>query len=162
VTLFVSYARANNLLAVKFLDRLRQQLEASKKYRYNFWRDSEILVGEPWHDEIQKAIEESELGVLLISPAFLGSQYIGRHELPRFVGKRRKGQKAKPVIPVMLQPVDLDHQDLKGLREAQIFRLENPRTGQHKAYGECGGANRDRFAQLLFKQIEKRLDLLLA
>lgn len=160
VTLFVSYARANHVLAGKFLARLREQLDPSKKYSYKFWKDSEILVGEPWHEEIQKAIEKCDLGLLLISPAFLGSQYIGRHELPKFVGGGARGQKLKPVIPVMLQPVDLENHDLKGLRKTQIFRLDSPRFSQPKAYGECVGPSRDRFAHSLFLQIEKRLDRL--
>lgn len=162
VTLFVSYARANHLLAGKILTRLREQLALSKKYRYKFWKDSEILVGEPWHEEIQRAIAKCDLGLLLISPAFLSSQYILRHELPSFVGRTKKDQKAKPVIPVMLQPVDLENHDLKGLRKTQIFRLDPPRSSQPKAYGECVGPNRDRFAHALFLQIEKRLDRLSA
>jgi hypothetical protein len=64
----------------------------------------------------------------------------------------------KPVIPVLLQPVDLERHDLKGLQQTQIFRLERPRFASPKAYGECSGSHRDQFALELFRQVEVRLD----
>ncbi len=39
VTLFVSYARANKVLAAKLLARFREQVAASKRYRYRFWHE---------------------------------------------------------------------------------------------------------------------------
>jgi hypothetical protein len=62
------------------------------------------------------------------------------------------------VIPVLLQPIDLDRHDLKGLQRMQIFRLDRPRFASPKAYGECSGAQRDQFALELFRQVEARLD----
>lgn len=155
VTLFVSYARANKDLAARFLRRFREQTAASRRYRYSFWSDNRILAGERWHQEIQKAARECDLGLLLISPAFLGSHYIDEHELPRFVGSE-----ARPLLPIMLQPVDFERHDLKGLEAAQIFRLDGPRLRSPKAFGECTGPQRDRFALELFRQVESRLDRL--
>ena len=152
VKVFVSYARANKELAVRFLTRFRQQVSASKRYAYVFWRDTQVLVGENWNDEIQEALNQCDIGLLLISPAFLGSQYIGQKELSRFMGPD-----AKPLIPIMLQPVDFQHHDLKGLKKAQIFRLDSAKFRSPKAYGDCTGAQRDRFAHELFKQVELRL-----
>lgn len=156
IKIFVSYARANRDLATRFLEKFREQVTPSKKYKYIFWRDTEILVGEKWHDEIQEALKECNLGLLLVSPAFLGSQYINEHELPKFVGSD-----AKPLIPIMLQPIDFERHDLKGLHRAQIFRLDSPRFQSAKAYGDCIGRQRDRFAQELFRQVESKLDKLL-
>ncbi len=153
ITVFVSYARANRGLATRFLKKFREQASPSKQYHYSFWRDHDILVGDQWHEAIQKAVEKCDLGLLLVSPAFLGSQYIQEHELPKFV---RGG--TKPVIPVMLQPIDMDRHDLKGLQGKQIFRLYRPRFSSPKAYGECSGAQRDEFALKLFGQVEARLD----
>ncbi len=156
IKIFVSYARANRDLAIRFLEKFREQATPSKKYKYIFWRDTEILVGEKWHDEIQAALIECNLGLLLVSPAFLGSQYIDKHELPKFVGSD-----GKPLIPIMLQPVDFERHDLKGLQRSQIFQLDSPLFHSPKAYGECTGRQRDRFAQELFRQVESRLDKLI-
>jgi hypothetical protein len=155
VIFFVSYARANQDLAAKFLEKFLEQVTPSKNYEYAFWRDTEILAGEKWHDEIQKALMHCDLGLLLISPALLGSQYISQLELPIFVGAG-----AKPLIPIMLQPVDFERHDLKGLQAAQIFRLDRPKFRSPKSYGECVGPQREQFAQELFRQVEARLDKL--
>ncbi len=155
VQLFVSYARANKELTSRFLDNFRQHVAPSKSYNYSFWSDSDILVGENWHEEIQEALEHCILGLILISPALLGSQYITEHELPKFVGSH-----AKPLIPVMLQPVDFERYDLKGLKKNQIFRLDRPKFRSPKSYYECSGKQRNQFVLDLFGQVEERLDKL--
>jgi hypothetical protein len=152
VTVFVSYARANKDLAPRFLKHFKQQTDASKTYRYVFWQDGDILVGENWNQEIQKALESCKLGLLLVSPAFLGSKYIAKKELPHFVGRR-----ATPVIPVMLQPIDRKLHDLKGLQYTQIFRLERKSFQSPKAFADCVGTRRDEFALELFRRVDARL-----
>ncbi len=153
IAVFVSYARANRDLAKRFLKKYKEQAIPSKHYQYAFWRDADILVGEKWHEEIQGALEQCDVGLVLISPAFLGSQYIQDHELPKFLKSREK-----LVVPVLLQPIDIDRHDLKGLQRTQIFRLDRQRFSSPKAYGECSGAQRDQFALELFQQVEARLD----
>ena len=153
ITVFVSYARANRDLATRFLKKFKEQVSPSKLYSYRFWRDAEILVGEKWHETIQMALNQCDVGLVLVSPAFLGSQYIQDYELPKFL---KSG--GKSVIPVLLQPIDLDRHDLKGLQRTQIFRLDRPRFVSPKAYGECSGPQRDQFALELFRQVEARLD----
>ncbi|MDR4485507.1 MAG: toll/interleukin-1 receptor domain-containing protein [Nitrospirales bacterium] len=156
ITVFVSYARANRDLATRFLKKFKEQAAPSKQYHYNFWRDNDILVGEKWHEEIQYALGECDVGLVLLSPAFLGSQYIQNNELPNFVKSGRKS-----LIPVMLQPIDLERHDLKGLQQTHIFRLDRPRFTSPKCYGECSGAHRDQFALEVFRQVEARLDKVL-
>ncbi|MDZ7695869.1 MAG: toll/interleukin-1 receptor domain-containing protein [Deltaproteobacteria bacterium] len=155
IRLFVSYARANKNLADKFMKRYKEQVEASKNYEYVFWWDENILVGEAWHAGIAQALQKCNLGLILISPALLGSRYISEHELPNFVGNA-----PKPLIPVMLQSVDFERMDLKGLKKYQIFRLEGEKFKAPKSYGDCTGNQRDRFVQMLFGNVEKRLDAL--
>jgi len=155
VRIFVSYARANKKLKRKFLNGYKEQVNASRNYEYEFWQDGDILVGEAWHETILEALENCDLGLILISPAFLGSRYISEHELPKFVKSA-----AKPFIPIMLQPVDFERMDLKGINKHQIFRLEGERFKSPKSYGDCTGNQRDRYVQSLFRKVEKRLDKL--
>jgi hypothetical protein len=152
VKVFVSYARANKDLARRFLDRFKEQAEASMRCKYTFWQDKDLLVGEDWQKGIDRALDGCDLGLLLVSPAFLGSQYITSKELPRFVGDG-----AKPVIPVMLQPVEFGLHDFKGLAERQIFRLERPGLAKAKAFASCSNTQRDEFALELLRQVEARL-----
>jgi hypothetical protein len=154
VKIFVSYARSNKDLASKFLEKYKEQVSASKSFDYHFWQDKNILVGEEWHEAICQALEKCKIGLLLISPAFLGSRYISQQELPKFVGS-----KSKPSIPVMLQSVDFKRMDLKGLKRRQIFRLEGEKFKSPKSYGDCTGNQRDRFVLALFGEVEQRLEM---
>ena len=99
IQFFVSYAHTDRQPASTCLNLLTQQLAPSRRYDYTLWRDTELLAGERWHDDIQHALDLCHLGLLLISPAFLSSDYITQDELPRFLGRA-----AKPIIPVMLLP----------------------------------------------------------
>lgn len=76
VRYFVSYAHADGKLAAQLEQELQKQLGACKHYHFERWSDHKILVGEKWHDEIQKALVECDFGLLLVSPSFLGSKYI--------------------------------------------------------------------------------------
>ncbi len=157
VQVFISYARANKTLANDFLYRFKQQTDASRRYRYTFWHDGKIEVGEEWDGEIRDAIGKCDLGLLLVSPAYLGSRYIKRVELPKFA--RHRGKSA---VPVMLWPVDFKLHDLDGLGGRQIFRLEKG-VKEPRAYGDCSpSAKRDAFAHHLFQKVESKLDRLFA
>jgi hypothetical protein len=156
ISFFISYARANKELANRFLVKFQEQLTPSKNFEYKFWKDNEIKVGEKWHEEINRAIDNCRLGLFLVSPAFLGSQFIKKHELPKFIKS-----KSKAIIPIMLQPIDFERHDLKGLEKLQIFRLEGKHFQSPKAYGDCIGNQRERFVQELFKQVEDRMEKIL-
>ena len=150
VRFFVSYAQQDRSLAEKLMEEFRVQFKPSKHYELELWVDREIMVGERWHERIQDAIDKCDFGLLLVSPAFLGSNYIGEHELPHFVGGTDEGK--KPVIPVGLIRVNFTNHDLKGLRDHQIFLkdgnfFENSRTVEDKRA----------FVHSLYLKTEKRL-----
>lgn len=100
VRYFVSYAHDDSDLAAKLLTQLKNQFGASKHYRFQRWQDHDILLGEKWHEQIQNAIEQCDFGLLLVSPAFLSSSYIGEHELPQFTNRE------KMCMPVALRAID--------------------------------------------------------
>lgn len=152
ITMFVSYAHANQELASRFSAQFKEYTLPSKAYQYNIWRDTDLLVGENWDQEIKKSLNKCDLGLLLISASFLGSNYITSIELNLL--------KTKPIIPVLLWPVDFDRHDLKGLREKQIFRYNKPGFIKPKSYGQCTTKQRVEFMLALFQQVEKRLDKL--
>lgn len=153
VSFFVSYAHRNSELANRFLEKLADVLAPSKKFEYVLWHDNGIEAGADWDQQIRQAIDTCDFGLLLISPAFLASNYITEKELPAFISN-----KGKPAIPVMLQPVDFDRHDLKGLEKKQIFRLNYAGFKEPRAYGDCKGQRRETFVLELFKAIEDRLE----
>ncbi len=154
VRYFLSYAHDDGKLPEKLLAELDKQLNACKDFEFHRWQDTHILPGEKWHQEIQQAAQECDFGLLLVSPAFLGSKYIGEHELPLFVSGE------KPCVPVGLCRIDFANHDTKGLSESQIFLYSTPRGKTHKYFEDCGGKVAADFAHILFGRIIARLNKL--
>lgn len=155
VRFFVSYAHADDELSRLFLDGFKEQVAASKSYDYVFWQDTSILPGEKWRLEIQEALDKCCIGILLISPSFLGSEFISKKEIPTFIGDN-----AKQLVPVMLKKINLKRHDLRGLEENQIFRLQNKNKKAEKlnSYAQCGSRQKYNFVYELFDRVEALLD----
>jgi tetratricopeptide (TPR) repeat protein len=149
VRYFLSYAHDDEKLPAKLLKELDKQLRACKDFEFQRWQDTDILPGEKWHEEIMAAARQCDFGLLLVSPAFLGSDYIGKNELPLFVGGE------KPSIPVGLCRIDFKDHDTKGLEESQIFVHTTPRT--RKYFADCSAKVAAEFAHALFGKIIERL-----
>jgi formylglycine-generating enzyme required for sulfatase activity len=86
MTTFISYSRVNSDFAV----RLAKDL---KKGDYDVWLDQlDIPTGSRWDDEIEKALEECEIFLIILSPESIKSQNVkdeigyaidtGKHILP--------------------------------------------------------------------------------
>ena len=147
VRYFVSYAHADDKLPGKLLAELDKQLGACKDFDFKRWHDTDLLIGEKWHDEIQKAVLDCDFGLLLVSPAFLSSKYIGEHELPAFVSGE------KPFMPVGLCRIDFKNQDTKGLHDLQVFLHATPNGKTRKCFADCSGKVAGDFAHSLFGRI---------
>lgn len=152
VNYFVSYAHANRELANDLLRKLDDVLKPSRTYAYRQWKDTAIVVGEDWKSQILEAMKSCDLGILLVSPAFLGSQFICESELPHFVGQGRARS-----FPIMLRAVDFKLHDLRGLEALQIFRYQGPKFRDARAYSECKDRAREAFALEAFRAIENKL-----
>ena len=155
VEFFISYAREDDKYASSFMREFREMSAPSLKYEYRFWQDTEILPGESWEKEISAALKNCTLGLLLVSPAFLASPFIDEVELSHFIGN-----KAKPVVPVMLKMVNLKRHNLKGLDARQIFRFRTEGSGKLRSFAQCGITQQTDFVFELFDRVEARLDRL--
>lgn len=110
--------------------------------------DRQILPGEHWRGQIERALKGARFGLLLVSPGFLASEFITREELPRLLTKAM-------AVPVALQQILSDGtMDLKGLEDRQVFR-----DSMGRSFDGCR-AMRDRrdFARELFRQIVALLE----
>jgi len=140
---FVSYARDDAALKASLLGKLQTYLRTRPQTQFELWSDGDIPVGNKWRAEIQKAMEACDFGLLLVSPAFLASEFITGEELPYLLENKR-------VIPVGLKRVLFDGtMDLKGLEERQVFFDE-----RRKAFSERASDNtREAFTRQLFQKI---------
>ena len=150
ITLFVSYAHADHSLVSKLLSRLTLQLAPSKANDYRLWRDGQnILFGDDWDAHIHEALRECDAGLVFLSPALLGSDYITQVELVELADR---------VLPVALQPTDFERHDHRGLLARQIYRWQNA-SGEAKPFAKCRTPEeRDNFAAGLFTQLERRFE----
>jgi hypothetical protein len=79
---FVSYSHTDK----SFLDELLPVLRAVPRIASNLWLDEQkIDIGDQFHPEIQQALAESSIGILLLSNRFFTSEYIRPYELPYLV-----------------------------------------------------------------------------
>jgi len=97
---FISYAHDDH----RMFRTIRTQLKSVERaFGIQFWSDQRINAGYVWDAEIRKHIDMADLFVLLVSPAFLASNYIWDQELPAIIN-RRKAANAVLVLPVVLTP----------------------------------------------------------
>jgi len=97
---FISYAHDDIRLFREFRKNLRS---VERAFEIGFWADTSINAGYRWDDEIRRHIEAAEMFLLLVSPAFLASDYIWEKELPA-IRTRRSATDRVLVLPVVLSP----------------------------------------------------------
>ena len=122
IKVFLSYAAEDRQCAEELWKNLSVALKTQHLYSFELWSfGKQLLVGEDFHSEIQKAISDAEIGIFALSGDFLCSKYIAKYELPHFLLPGNK----KRIVPIMLKPISATA-DLRGLEEKQIFRFNDP------------------------------------
>jgi TIR domain len=95
---FVSYSHEDYRLFDGFVAHLATIRRA---FDLEVWTDHAIHAGSEWNAEIASAIRLSDVFVLLISPDFIGSDYVYEKEIPAIQAQRRAG--GGLILPVVLK-----------------------------------------------------------
>jgi hypothetical protein len=96
---FVSYSHDDNEWLIRF-SKMSKPL--SRYAEIDLWSDKRIKAGADWRAEINKAMANAIVAVLLVSANFLNSDFIANEELP-YILEAAKKQKIK-ILWVRLTP----------------------------------------------------------
>lgn len=87
--IFISYSHADQTIRKK-LETALKALLIDRHADLNIWSDLQIAAGSDWQAELEQAISEASVAILLITSNFLASDFIQNSELPRLLERRQK------------------------------------------------------------------------
>jgi len=142
--IFISYSHKDG----HWKDRLVKHLTVLSLEGFcEVWDDRRIDVGDDWKPEIEKALNEADIVILMVSTDFLVSNFIRAEEVPMLL-KRRKTQ-GLWVIPLFVKPCPW--KKVEWLNKIQ----GEPRDGKTLEERDQGGQAEKIMADLAEKIAEK-------
>ena len=132
---FISYSHEDKKWPEDLEKHLKPYLRAGS---IKGWSDKQIVPGSTWFGEIKSALVQTNVAVLLVTPAFLASDFIHEHELgPLLIGAERGGvtilwvpiyasaykQTALEKYQAVLDPKKPPIQAFDNVTRAQIIKL---------------------------------------
>ena len=101
--IFISYAREDDAWRTRFENELAR---LPGHLRRRVWTDQQIDPGTKWNDGIESALMATRVAVLLVSRAFVSSEFILKSELPAVLQAADRGQLT--LFWVMLETCSVD------------------------------------------------------
>ena len=116
---FISYSRKDS----EWLEKLKTILAPlERKGKLNLWTDANIQPGKLWKEEIQQALVRAKVAVLLVSPDFLASDFIDKHELPLLLEAAKKEELI--ILWVLIKPCLYQETEIANYQAA--YDLDKP------------------------------------
>lgn len=110
---FVSYSHKDKRLFDEFRTMLAPAL---RNGTLDLWSDVRIEAGRRWKEEIDAKLAAASVAVLLVSPSFLASDFIAKHELPPLL--RRAQDEGLAVFWIYLSSCLYEQTEIKGYQAA--------------------------------------------
>ena len=111
VNIFISYSLEDEFWRDHFLDFLKPVL---RRGLVDTFTDQDIQASQNWSNEIDRAMETADVGLLLVSKNFLKSDFIMDTELPYFIESHEDGKCA--IVWVLLESCLWEETDLQSLQ----------------------------------------------
>lgn len=116
---FFSYSHHD----AEWLARLQTVLAPlTRSGRIDAWDDRRIQAGDTWREEIAAALGRARVAVLLVSPDFLASDFIAKHELPVLLEAARQG--GLRILWVPLRSSLVEHTELEAYQA--VLEVKRP------------------------------------
>lgn len=97
--IFISYSHKDEA----WKDALKKHLQVLQLHtKFGIWDDGQIELGGDWQVEIEQAIAQAKVVILLISSDFLTSEFATQQEIPKFL--QRRTQEGLRIVPVIVKP----------------------------------------------------------
>ena len=106
---FISYSHADRAW-VERLKRMMAPLLRGSGQELRLWDDSRIEAGMKWREEIETALAEAKVALLLVSDAFLASEFVMGQEVPKLLAAAEA--EGVPVLWVSLSPSFVDETEI--------------------------------------------------
>ena len=97
--IFISYSQNDKALLQEFLAHLSP---LKRNGKISSWHDREILPGDEWDGTIKEELQTADIILLMISAAFLSTDYIWDVEIAVAMERHARGNAR--VIPIFLKP----------------------------------------------------------
>ena len=95
---FVSYSHRDE----RWLKRLQVHLKPLvREGEIELWDDTRIAAGARWREEIERALDQAAIAILLISADFLASDFVVDNELPPLLQAAEQG--GTTILPLILK-----------------------------------------------------------
>ena len=120
INIFISYARDDERWREHFLDFLKP---IARRGLVDTFTDEDIRASDRWEQAIDNAMETADVGLLLVSPKFLSSDFIMETELPYFVESLAQGKCS--IVWVLLE--DCLWNEVPHLAQLQAVNSSNDR-----------------------------------
>ncbi|HTK06876.1 MAG TPA: TIR domain-containing protein [Ktedonobacteraceae bacterium] len=131
---FVSYSREDS----EDLERLRTHLARYvRENRVDLWDDTKLQPGAKRQAEIQQAIQQARVAILLISADFLASDFIAFNELPPLLAAAES--EGVIILPVLLKPCNYQDTALEAFEFVNPSRI--PLSAMNKTQYEATWAH---------------------
>lgn len=112
---FINYSHfdnEDNNPECRWLDRFLQMLKPLvSQEELTHWSDQQLKTGDDWHARIQAQLNVARAAVLLVSPAFLASDYIRSNELPVLL--KNASEQGVKIFPIIVRPCLYDRAKFK-------------------------------------------------
>ena len=148
--IFISFAVKDDEYVTQLIETIETYLKIiDSVIKVEFWKyNQQVLAGEKFNDEIDKAIKECEYGLLMLSENFLASDFIQANELPYYTESSSKDV-SKKAIPLFIRKVDYSYAAMDKIKEQTII------LSRGKDYVSCKDEEKNSFAEEVANQIVK-------